>query len=171
VGQELLRIDIDNLNAAVAGLDVNRLFMPSSGPSGFGDNRYYADRGGLRAGRRRSDARGYLGIVEAGFIVQIDDPWLSDASRTLRSRSASARRRRPCTWRSSTTHFAAFLSRRSVTTRATPEPRPAAHRHRLKDAMKFAFTITRRLSFEVMNPRHMHEWRQLEGIGVPDGPS
>ena len=27
----------------------------------------------------------------------------------------------------------------------------------------------RRYSFEVMNPRHMHEWRQLEEVGVPDG--
>ena len=40
----------------------------------------------------------------------------------------------------------------------------------LKDAMKFSFKINAQAySFEVMNPRHMHEWRQLEEIGVPDG--
>src|SRR5918996_4202504 len=42
VGQELVQTDIANLQAAVAGLDVAEVFMPSTGPSGFGANEYYA---------------------------------------------------------------------------------------------------------------------------------
>ena len=47
VGQDLLQIDIDNLKAAVAavkadGYEIADVFMPSSGPSGFGRNEYYA---------------------------------------------------------------------------------------------------------------------------------
>src|SRR6185295_2004712 len=38
IGQDLLQTDIDNLKAATADYDVADIFMPSSGPSGFGRN-------------------------------------------------------------------------------------------------------------------------------------
>src|SRR5262245_18072684 len=41
VGQELLQKDIANLKAAVAPFDVADVFMPSTGPGGFGRNEYY----------------------------------------------------------------------------------------------------------------------------------
>ena len=40
----------------------------------------------------------------------------------------------------------------------------------MKIALEFTFQINAQAySFEVMNPRHMHEWRQVEEVGVPDG--
>jgi 5-methyltetrahydropteroyltriglutamate--homocysteine methyltransferase len=40
----------------------------------------------------------------------------------------------------------------------------------LKDALEFTFKIhAQAYSFEVMNPRHMHEWRHVHEVGVPDG--
>src|SRR4029450_3733285 len=63
VGQELLQTDIDNLRAAAAPFDVADVFMPSTGPSGFGANEYYASHEENQA---------------AGFVLQIDDPFLID---------------------------------------------------------------------------------------------
>src|SRR5664279_862870 len=40
-GQKLLDIDIANLKAACEGLDVSDIFMPATGPSGFGRNEYF----------------------------------------------------------------------------------------------------------------------------------
>ena len=57
-GQKLLQIDIDNLKAACEGLDVADIFMPSSGPSGFGRNEYYKELRGVPPRCRRCDARG-----------------------------------------------------------------------------------------------------------------
>ena len=40
----------------------------------------------------------------------------------------------------------------------------------LKTALEYTFQIdAQAYSFEVMNPRHMHEWRQVDEVGVPDG--
>ena len=76
IGHDLLKIDIDNLKAAVDGLEVTDIFMPSNGPSGFGANRYYRTREEYVEAVAEAMREEYLGIVEAGFILQIDDPWL-----------------------------------------------------------------------------------------------
>ena len=65
-GHDLLKIDIDNLKAAVAaveadGYEIADVFMPSSGPSGFGKNEYYSSERRVPRGRRRGDARGVHG--------------------------------------------------------------------------------------------------------------
>ena len=118
-GQKLLQIDIDNLKAACEGLDVSDIFMPSSGPSGFGKNEYYKDYEEYLNAVAEAIREEYLGIVEAGFILQVDDPWLIDMlgnpAESLENRDA----RQPSTSRRSTTRFAAFPRIGSVTTRVT----------------------------------------------------
>jgi 5-methyltetrahydropteroyltriglutamate--homocysteine methyltransferase len=171
IGQELLQIDIDNLKAAVDGLDVTEVFMPSAGPSGFGDNRYYPNREEYVQAVAEAMRQEYLGIVDAGLILQVDDPWLigalSDPTTPIETREQAA------------SQHVEILNH---ALRGIPEDRVRHHtcyglNHGprltdidLKDAMKFAFKINAgAYSFEVMNPRHMHEWRQLEEIGVPEG--
>jgi 5-methyltetrahydropteroyltriglutamate--homocysteine methyltransferase len=171
IGHDLLKTDIDNLNAAVDGLDVSDVFMPSSGPSGFGDNRYYATREEYVQAVAEAMREEYLGIVDAGFVLQVDDPWLigalSDPTKPIEEREKAA---------------SAHVEILNQALRGIPQEKVRHHtcyglNHgprltdiELKDAMKFSFKINAQAySFEVMNPRHMHEWRQLEEIGVPDG--
>ena len=171
IGHDLLKIDIDNLNAAVDGLDVTDVFMPSSGPSGFGDNRYYATREEYVQAVAEAMREEYLGIVDAGFVLQVDDPWLigalSNPAQPIEEREKAA---------------SAHVEILNHALRGIPQEKVRHHtcyglNHgprltdiELKDAMKFSFKINAQAySFEVMNPRHMHEWRQLEEIGVPDG--
>ena len=94
VGHELLQKDIANLKAAVEGLDVTEVFMPSSGPSGFGRNAFYDSHEEYLGAVAEAMREEYLGIVDAGFLLQVDDPWLidtlSDPARTAEERDRAA---------------------------------------------------------------------------------
>jgi 5-methyltetrahydropteroyltriglutamate--homocysteine methyltransferase len=170
-GKALLQIDIDNLKAACEGLDVADIFMPACGPSGFGRNEYYKDHEEYLNAVAEAMREEYLGIVEAGFILQVDDPWLIDM---LGDPGQSVESRR----RSATIHVEAL----NHALRGIPEDRIRHHtcyglNHgprltdiELKTALEYTFQINAQAySFEVMNPRHMHEWRQVQEVGVPDG--
>jgi 5-methyltetrahydropteroyltriglutamate--homocysteine methyltransferase len=170
-GQALLQIDIDNLKAACEGLDVSDIFMPASGPSGFGRNEYYKSHEEYLNAVAEAMREEYLGIVEAGFILQVDDPWLIDM---LADPAEPLENRR----RAAAIHVEAL----NHALRDIPQDRIRHHtcyglNHGprltdipLKNALEYTFQINAQAySFEVMNPRHMHEWRQVEEVGVPDG--
>ena len=173
IGQELLQIDIDNLKAAVAGLDVGEVFMPSTGPSGFGRNEYYGTYEEYLYAVGEAMRVEYLAIVDAGFILQIDDPWmidmLADPNMTMEERKKSVQ-----------LHIEVI----NHAIRDIPSERIRHHtcyglNHgpRMTDiplavAMPLALTINAgAYSFEVANPRHQHEWTIWETIKVPEGKS
>jgi len=103
--------------------------------------------------------------------LQVDDPWLID---TLSNPAETVENRR----RAASIHVEAV----NHALRGIPQERIRHHtcyglNHGprltdipLKVALEYTFQINAQAySFEVMNPRHMHEWRQLEEVGVPDG--
>ena len=53
-------------------------FIPSVAPSGVGQNDYYANEEEYLFAVAEALAVEYRAIVEAGFLVQIDDPFLAD---------------------------------------------------------------------------------------------
>ena len=171
VGQSLLQTDIANLKAAVAGYDVTEVFMPSTGPSGFGSNDYYKTHEEYLHAVAEAMRAEYLAIVEAGFVLQVDDPWLIDMLADPHE-PIEARRR------AASIHVEALNN----ALRGIPHDRVRHHtcyglNHGprltdipLKDALAYTFTIDAgAYSFEVMNPRHMHEWRHPGEVGVPEG--
>ena len=78
IGHDLVQTDIANLKAAVAAYDVADVFMPSTGPSGFGSNEYYGSHEEYLAAVAEAMREEYLAIVDAGFVLQVDDPFLID---------------------------------------------------------------------------------------------
>jgi 5-methyltetrahydropteroyltriglutamate--homocysteine methyltransferase len=77
-GEAQLQRDVDNLLDATRGSEVDEVFMPAVAPSGVGRNEYYdSDEDYLFA---LADAlhHEYQAIVEAGFVLQVDDPWLTE---------------------------------------------------------------------------------------------
>jgi 5-methyltetrahydropteroyltriglutamate--homocysteine methyltransferase len=171
VGQELLATDIANLKAATKGKrKVADIFMPSSGPSGFGTNNYYKTQEEYLYAVAEAMREEYLGIVDAGFILQVDDPWLidmlADPHKSLKDRKKAAK-----------VHVDALNN----ALRGIPKDKIRHHtcyglNHGprltdipLRDCLKFTFQIAAgAYSFEVMNPRHMHEWTHAAEVGVPD---
>ncbi|MEJ2433883.1 MAG: hypothetical protein P8Y53_12255, partial [Pseudolabrys sp.] len=78
IGEEILRKDLDNLQAALARVPNVEAFMPSVAPSGVGQNDYYKSEEEYVFAVAKALAVEYRAIVDAGFLVQIDDPFLAD---------------------------------------------------------------------------------------------
>ena len=171
VGQELLQTDIANLKAAVAHYDVADVFMPSTGPSGFGRNEYYESHEEYLHAVADAMHEEYRGIVDAGFILQVDDPFLidmlSDPSFDKEERQRQAR-----------VHVEAL--NHALEGIPTEKIRhhtcyglnhgPRMNDIPLSDAVPFMLAINAgAYSFEVANPRHYHEWRIWEDVKLPDG--
>lgn len=171
VGQELLQIDIANLKAATASYDVADVFMPSTGPSGFGSNDYYTSDEEYLHAVAEAMRQEYLAIVEAGFILQIDDPFLidmlSEPHLTREERHARANQ-----------HVEALNN----ALRGIPTDKirhhtcyglnhgPRMNDIPLIEAVPFMLSINAgAYSFEVANPRHYHEWKIWQDVKLPEG--
>ena len=73
-----LHRDIANLKEATRGSEVEDIFMPAVAPSGVGRNAYYdTDEAYFFAVADALHAE-YQAIVDAGFVLQVDDPFLSE---------------------------------------------------------------------------------------------
>ena len=92
-GQAAIRQDIDNLKSAMAGVAIAEAFMPAVAPGGVGRNEYYGSEEEYLAAVGDAVREEYLAIVDAGFILQIDDPWLTEVHSQDPSLSAAERRR------------------------------------------------------------------------------
>jgi 5-methyltetrahydropteroyltriglutamate--homocysteine methyltransferase len=170
IGQELLQTDIENLKLATAPYDVADVFMPSTGPSGFGRNEFYATHEEYLNAVAEAMREEYRAIVAAGFILQVDDPFLIDllSDHTLEPEERS---------RQAWVHVEAL-------NHALDGIPPESVRHhtcyglnhgpRMNDidlivAIPFMLAINAGAhSFEVANPRHYHEWKIWEDIKLRD---
>lgn len=169
-GHEQLRTDIANLTAAVGQVSVVETFMPSTSPRGFGRNEYYTTEREYYEAVGEALRTEYLAIVEAGFLLQVDDPWLieilSDPSLSAAERDRTAREH-------------AEIVNHSL--RGIPRDRirlhtcyglnhgPRVHDVTMREVAPYMLRIqTGAYSFEVANPRHMHEWRIWADITLPD---
>ena len=59
-------------------LNIAEAFMPAVAPSGVGKNEYYGSEEEYLAAVGEAMREEYLAIVDAGFMLQIDDPWLTE---------------------------------------------------------------------------------------------
>jgi 5-methyltetrahydropteroyltriglutamate--homocysteine methyltransferase len=171
VGQELVQTDIDNLRAATGPYDVTEAFIPSTGPSGFGANEYYPSHEEYLAAVAEAMREEYLTIIDAGFVLQIDDPFLIDM---LGDPTMEQDERERMAW----THVEAL----NHALRDIPTERirhhtcyglnhgPRMNDIPLIEVVPYMLAINAGAhSFEVANPRHYHEWRIWEDVKLPEG--
>src|SRR5262245_21981222 len=147
--------------------------MPSSSPTSVADwqrNRYYGSPEAFLLAVAEAMRDEYRAIVDAGFILQIDDPHIL-------------------------THYVVNADKSIGQVREWIEVRIAALNHALRDIPRdrirwhscYGINIGPRLhdlelkeiidlvsrinagaySFEAANPRHEHEWRVWEGVKLP----
>jgi 5-methyltetrahydropteroyltriglutamate--homocysteine methyltransferase len=79
-GQRQLQTDIENLKAALKDVRVTDVFMPAVSPGQihrYHVNRYYKSDDEFLIAIGEAMREEYKAIIEAGFIVQIDDPHLA----------------------------------------------------------------------------------------------
>ena len=171
VGAERLREDLANLKAALDGLAYADAFVPSVAPSGVGHNAYYKDEPEFLYAVAEALRTEYLAIVEAGFLVQIDDPFLSDVFIELKAEPA--RMRRTADLYVEVTNYAlrgiAPEKVRLHTCYGINEG-PRIHEAALADVVGHMLRINAgAYSFEAANARHEHEYHLWEAVKLPEG--
>jgi len=169
-GQEAVRRDIDNLKAALAEVDVEEAFLPASAPHPFGINEHYPTEEEYVLAIAEALREEYRAIIDAGLILQVDDPFMIDLlmeDRDPVERDAIVGR---------------HIDVVNHALRGFPEDRvrlhtcyglnhgPRLHDAPLSEVVGPMLRINAGgYSFEVGNPRHQHEWRVWEDTKLPDG--
>jgi 5-methyltetrahydropteroyltriglutamate--homocysteine methyltransferase len=171
IGHAAVQRDIANLKSATGGLDAEEIFMPAVAPSGAGSNAYYpSDEEFFHAVAQAMRAE-YQAIVDAGFLLQIDDPFITDVY-SFSTRSEAERR--------STAEL--YVEAINDALRGIPSDRvrfhtcyginegPRIHDAPLGDMVELLLRINAgAYSFEAANPRHEHEYHVWEDVKLPEG--
>lgn len=170
-GQEAVGRDIDNLKSALRGLEPTDVFMPAVAPSGVGKNEYYrSDQDYMRA---VADALSneYRAIVDAGFLLQIDDPFLTELY-SYSSLSATERRSTAENYVDAVNHGLRGIPPEKIRfhTCYGINEGPRVHDAPLKEMLPVILKVNAgAYSFEAANARHEHEYHVWENVKLPDG--
>jgi 5-methyltetrahydropteroyltriglutamate--homocysteine methyltransferase len=170
-GQDAVRRDIENLKAAVAGLDPEEVFMPAVAPSGVGGNEYYrTDEEFLFAVADALHVE-YQAIVDAGFILQVDDPFLTDIY-SYAPQDDAGRKRTASIYVDAVNHALRGISPDRVRfhTCYGINEGPRVHDAPLAELVDEMLRVNATAySFEAANPRHEHEYHLWERVRLPEG--
>ncbi len=174
-GHDELRSDLANLKAALAGTAVEEAFITAISPSNlelYYENRHYrSDEEYLQA---LADAMHveYKAIVDAGFLLQIDDPRMATHYNRAVDASIEDCRR----------FIAARVEAVNHALRGIPEDRvrfhtcysvnvaPRVHDFDLKHFVDLLLQVRAgAYLIEAANPRHEHEWALWREVKLPEG--
>ena len=170
-GHDALAADLDNLKAALAGHEYHAAFVPAVAPSGVGGNEFYATDEEFFHAVGAALRHEYLAIVEAGFQVQIDDPFLTQIFNdpTL---DESGRRKKADMYVEAINHSIEGIAQEKVRfhTCYGINEGPRIHDAPLADVAGHMLRVNAgAYSFEAANPRHEHEYKVWETVKLPDG--
>jgi 5-methyltetrahydropteroyltriglutamate--homocysteine methyltransferase len=175
VGQDELAADIENLKLALENVSAEEAFMTAISPSNlelYYENRYYASDEQYLAALADAMHVEYKAIVDAGLLLQIDDPRMATHyNRAVNSSIDDCRK---------------FIALRVETVnhalRGIPEDRvrfhtcysvnvaPRVHDLELKHFVDLMLKIRAgAYLIEAANPRHEHEWQLWQDVKLPDG--
>jgi 5-methyltetrahydropteroyltriglutamate--homocysteine methyltransferase len=171
IGQQAVAADINNLKSALDGHEAGDAFLPATSPRSTGTNEYYATQEEYEVAYVDAIREEYKAILDAGLILQIDDPGCArllsiDAAGVTPEQIARADR---------------CIEIYDYALRDLPQDRirlhvcygvnagPKVHDPNIRE---FAAAMLRvpvaAYSFEASNPRHFHEWRIWEDVKLPD---
>jgi 5-methyltetrahydropteroyltriglutamate--homocysteine methyltransferase len=168
-GQAAIERDISALQAAVSGLPVAEVFMPAVSPSGVGSNAFYPSEEEYLSAVADALRVEYQAIIDAGFILQVDDPFLTDIY-SYSTEPLAERRRRAEIDVSSVNRALRGIPRDRVRfhTCYGINEGPRVHDAPLGDLLDVILQVQAgAFSFEAANPRHEHEYHAWENVGLP----
>jgi 5-methyltetrahydropteroyltriglutamate--homocysteine methyltransferase len=174
-GHAAVQADIDNLKSAIAGLGHEDIFVPAIAASYVAAtfaNEYYRTHEEYEQAVSDALREEYKAIVDAGFILQIDDPRLVTYYMMHPELSVADCRK----W------AAARVEAINESLRGIPPEKvrfhtcysidvgPRIHEMDLKDIVDIMLKINAcAYSFEAANPRHEHEYHVFERVKLPEG--
>jgi 5-methyltetrahydropteroyltriglutamate--homocysteine methyltransferase len=172
-GHALLQFDIANFKAASAGKPMLEAFMPAIAPSNveaWQSNKYYKTQEEFLYAIADAMREEYLAIVEAGLIVQIDDPRLVTQLNRQPNWSVADVLRWAEVRVEALNHALRGIPREKVRfhTCYGINMGPRIHDMELKDVIGVLLKINAQgFSFEAANQRHEHEWKVWKTVKVP----
>jgi len=172
IGEALVAADIENVKAAAdaAGVPDDQVFLSATAPSGVGINEYYTTDEEYFHNLARELNKEYRAVVDAGLLVQIDDPFLSDifAEPDLDEKQMARRAE-------------IYVEACNAALEGIPAERvryhtcyginegPRIYEAALSDVIGYVLKVhAGSFSFEAANPRHEHEYHLFESVTVPD---
>lgn len=171
VGHEALRTDLANLRAAADRHGCEESFMPCAAVTGLGFNDYYPTEEAYLFAVADALSVEYRTIVDAGFLLQVDDPFLPNVymDRSLDDKSRIAK-------------AMMYVEAVNHSIRGIPEEKirfhtcyginqgPRVHEPDLPQMINEVLKVNAgAYSFEAGNPRHEHEYHLWEDVKLPDG--
>jgi 5-methyltetrahydropteroyltriglutamate--homocysteine methyltransferase len=176
-GKAELARDIDNLKAALNGVKPGEVFMPAISPASASDwqrNAHYRTDEDYLFAVAEALREEYEAIVQAGFLLQIDDPqlvtqWIKEPGLTLAQFRKWAQGRVEAL-----NHALRNIPPGKVRhhTCYGINMGPRIHDVELKDIVDIVLKIRAgAYSFEAANPRHEHEWQVWATVKLPEGTS
>jgi 5-methyltetrahydropteroyltriglutamate--homocysteine methyltransferase len=172
-GHDELKQDLAFLRAAVEETGAPEAFVPATSPVRPRMNAYYPTEADYYAAVGEAMRTEYQAIVDAGFVLQIDDPHLPDMWETHVPALSVAEYRRQAE---------AYVELVNHALRGIPEDRiryhicwgswhgPHVHDLPLADIVDILVKVRARgYVIEAANARHEHEWQVWERFRLPDG--
>ena len=174
-GHEALARDIANLKSALAAVQCAEAFMPAVSPAqlaGWNRNEYYRTDEEFRTALADALREEYKAIVDAGLILQIDDPQLA-GHYTVHPELDIAQCR---SWAGETVELLNYAldgipaDRVRYHTCYGINIGPRVHEIEAKHIVDIMLGVNAgAYSFEAANPRHEHEWQVWESAKLPAG--
>jgi 5-methyltetrahydropteroyltriglutamate--homocysteine methyltransferase len=174
-GHAAVRADIENLKNAVKGLPHEEVFMPAIAPSYIFAtlaNEFYRTEEEYEQALADALREEYRAIVDAGFVLQIDDPRLITQYMMNPSMSVADCRKWAARRVEAINYSLRGIPREQVRfhTCYSIDVGPRVYDMELKDIVDLMFKIDAgAYSFEIANPRHEHEYHVFERVRPPDG--
>jgi 5-methyltetrahydropteroyltriglutamate--homocysteine methyltransferase len=171
-----IKTDIGNFRAALRGRNFAEAFLPVAAPEsarGIRINRHYANPDAFLAAMAEALRAEYRAIVDAGFLIQLDDAFLAhEYDRLLVTQSARDVQR----W------FAGYIEMLNHTIRDIPEEKiryhvcwgswngPHTSDVPLREIVDLILRVkAQAYSLEAANPRHEHEFEVWQEVKLPEG--
>jgi len=174
-GHEAVQADIATLKAALAGRPHEEVFIPAIAPSYLFatlGNDHYRTEAEYEEALADALREEYRTIIDAGFVLQIDDPRLVTQYMMRPDWSVADCRRWAAKRVEAINHSIRGLPRDRVRfhTCYSIDVGPRVHDMELKDIVDIILAIAAgAYSFEAANPRHEHEYHVFEQVRPPDG--
>jgi 5-methyltetrahydropteroyltriglutamate--homocysteine methyltransferase len=173
IGQEPLRRDLDNLLSATKQVKVEEGFLPATSPIRPHTNKHYKNEDDYYEAVAEAMRTEYLAIVDAGFVVQVDDPYLPSLWDSGREEPELSDYRKRA-------GRAVEIVNHAL--RGIPEDRvryhicwgawhgPHAHDIPLKSIVDILLQVrAQAYAIEAANARHEHEWQVWKDVKLPEG--
>ena len=174
-GQAALKEDLANFKTALAGAKAAEAFLPANTPGTIEHwlrNEHYPSEEAFVEAIAEAMREEYKAIVDAGFLLQIDDPDLPDGWQMYPDMSVREYRKYATLRVDAINHALRGIPREKVRLHVCWGSFHGPHCNDipLEDIVDIIFRVrASSYSIEASNPVHEHEWRVFEEVKPPEG--